>query len=108
MNVGGALRWEDKGAIGYYGIPVNGDLAAATSYDPNRPIYDKAHTYVDAFLGYNVRFLGDKVRARFQLNARNIQESGRLQPVGAYPTGEPHTYRIINPRTCIFTATFDL
>ena len=108
MNVGGAVRWEDKGAIGYYGIPVNGDLAAAMRYDPGRPVYDKAHTYVDAFVGYGVRFFGDKVRARFQVNGRNLQESGRLQPVGAYPTGEPHTFRIINPRTFIFTATFDL
>ena len=35
-------------------------------------------------------------------------ESGRLQKVGAYPDGRGHTFRIINPRTFIFTTTFDL
>jgi hypothetical protein len=109
MTVGGSLRWESTGAIGYYGIPVNGDIAAAIQLDPNRPIYDKAHIYADGFASYNTRFFGDRVRARFQLNVKNIQESrAHLQAVGAYPDGTPHTFRIINPRTFIFTTTFDL
>ncbi|MGH7943468.1 MAG: hypothetical protein ACREH8_08435, partial [Opitutaceae bacterium] len=73
-----------------------------------RPIWSPANTYVDAFITYNMRLFSDKVRARFQLNGRNLQESGRLQAVGAYPDGRPHTFRIINPRTFIFTTTFDL
>ncbi len=108
MNVGGAIRWEDQGAIGYYGIPVNGDVTLATQFDANRPIYDSDHLYLDAFLGYRMRLHNDKVGARFQLNIRNLQESGRLQKVGAYPDGRGHTFRIINPRTFIFTATFEL
>jgi hypothetical protein len=40
---------------------------------------------------------------------RNIQESkARLQAVGAYPNGVAHTFRIIDPRTFILTASFDL
>ena len=108
MNVGGAIRWESEGAIGYYGIPVNGDITAATQFDPNRPIWDTDHIYLDAFAGYRTRLFKDKVGARFQVNVRNLQESGRLQKVGAYPDGRGHTFRIINPRTFIFTATFDL
>ncbi|MGH7958889.1 MAG: TonB-dependent receptor plug domain-containing protein [Opitutaceae bacterium] len=108
MSVGGAIRWEDKGAIGYHGIPIDGDIGAATAYDRARPIYSPANTYIDAFVTYNVRLLSDKVRARLQLNCRNLQESGGLTAVGAYPDGRPHTFRIINPRTFIFTATFDL
>jgi hypothetical protein len=109
MSVGGAVRWESKGAIGYYGVPVGGVIEAATRLDPDRPIYDKAHAYFDAFATYTTRLFGDKVRARFQLNVRNIQESrAHLQPVGAYPNGQPHTFRIIDPRVFIFTTTFDL
>ena len=109
MSVGGAVRWESKGAIGYYGVPINGDIHAATQLDPNRPIYDKAHAYFDGFATYTTRLYNDKVRARFQLNVRNIQESkAHLQAVGAYPNGVGHTFRIINPRTFIFTTTFDL
>ncbi|HVS51086.1 MAG TPA: TonB-dependent receptor plug domain-containing protein [Opitutaceae bacterium] len=109
VTVGGGLRWESKGAIGYYGIPINGDITVATAYDPNRPVYDKAHTYVDAFVTYNMRLFNDKVRARFQLNGRNLQESkAHLEPVGAYPDGSAHTFRIIDPRNFVFTASFDL
>ncbi len=108
MSVGGSVRWEDKGAIGYYGIPVNGDITAATEFDATRPVWSPANTYVDTFVSYNVRMFSDKVRARFQLNARNLHESGGLQAVGAFPDGSPHTYRILNPRTFIFSATFDL
>ncbi len=109
MTVGGGIRYESKGAIGYYGVPINGNIEIAETLDPNRPIWDKAHTYFDAFATYRVSLFNDKVRARFQLNVRNIQEShARLQAVGAYPNGEPHTFRIVNPRTFIFTTTFEL
>jgi hypothetical protein len=88
---------------------VNGDIAAATVYDANRPIWDKGHTYFDAFVSYNTRMFHDKVRARFQLNGRNLQDSNtRLQAVGAYADGSPHTFRIVDPRTFVLTATFDL
>jgi hypothetical protein len=109
MSIGGAVRWESKGAIGYYGIPVNGDVAAATRLDPDRPIYDKAQSYFDAFATYTLRLFDDKVRARLQLNVRNIQESrAHLRAVGAYPNGQPHTFRIIDPRVFIFTTSFDM
>lgn len=109
VTAGGGVRWESRGAIGFYGIPINGSLEAAEELDPKRPIWDKAHAYFDGFVSYQARFFGDKVRARFQLNVRNIQEShAHLQPVGAYPNGQPHTFRIVDPRTFVFTTTFDL
>jgi outer membrane receptor for ferric coprogen and ferric-rhodotorulic acid len=106
FNVGGAVRWEDKGAIGFYGrqtLP-----AQITDLDVTRPIYDKAHTYVDLVVGYKVKMFGGKVPATFQLNVRNVTESGRLQPIAAYPDGTINTYRIIDPRQFILSATFDL
>ncbi len=106
IGVGGALRWEDKGSIGFYGLETY--PARITRLDPNRPIYDKAHTYVDAFVSYKTRLFADKVSATFRLNVRNLQESGRLQPVGAFPNGEIHSYRIVDPRQFILSASFDL
>jgi outer membrane receptor for ferric coprogen and ferric-rhodotorulic acid len=106
FNVGGAVRWEDKGAIGFYGrqtLP-----AQITDLDVTRPIYDKAHTYVDLVVAYQVKMFGGKVPATFQLNVRNVTESGRLQPIAAYPDGTINTYRIIDPREFILSATFDL
>jgi outer membrane receptor protein involved in Fe transport len=102
FRVGGALRWEDKGAIGYYGL---GD--PITRLDRTRPIYDKAHLYPDAFVSYRARLFANKVSTTFQLNVRNLTEGGRLQPIRANPDGMPNTYRIIDPRQFILTSTFD-
>jgi hypothetical protein len=105
-TVGGALRWEDKGAIGYFG---NRDAAGVyTSLDPTRPIYDKAHAYFDLFASYRTRFFRDKIGTTVQLNVRNVQESGRLQAIGAFPDGSVSSYRIVDPRQFILSVSFDL
>ena len=106
FNVGGAIRWEDKGAIGYYGkqtLP-----AIITEYDGSRPIYDKAHLNVDFFVGYRTRFFSDKVTATWQLNVRDLTENGHLQPIAADPDGRFNAYRIVPPRQFILSASFDL
>ncbi|PTY08936.1 TonB-dependent receptor [Opitutaceae bacterium EW11] len=105
FTVGGAVRWESKGAIGYYGLQTY--PATITDLDASRPIYDSDHIYFDGFITYKTKLFRDKIRAAFQLNVRNIQESGRLQPVGAYPNGVAHTYRIVDPRQFIFQTTFE-
>ncbi len=106
IGVGGAVRWEDKAAIGYYGVETY--PATITRLNPNRPIYDSTHTYFDAFVSYKTKLFADKVSATFRVNARNLQEGGRLQAVGAFPNGEIHSARIIDPRQFIFSASFDL
>ncbi|MBL9211900.1 MAG: TonB-dependent receptor [Opitutaceae bacterium] len=107
VTVGGSLRWSDKGAIGFYG--VQSLPATITALNPNRPIYSAAETYVDVFMGYHMRLFSDRVRARLQLNVRNVQENGGgLQPTGAFPDGTPLSYRIVDPRQFILTASFDL
>jgi hypothetical protein len=55
-----------------------------------------------------MKLFSDRVSTTFRLNARNLQESGRLQPVGAFPNGEIHSYRIVDPRQFIFSASFDM
>jgi len=116
FEVGGALRFQDKGFLGYYGVQQF--PATITDLDRNRPIWDRGdffgkktsgHYSLDVNLRYRTRLWANKLGASFQLNIRNLQESGdRLQPIGAFPDGTPHTYRIVDPRQFIFTATFDL
>jgi outer membrane receptor protein involved in Fe transport len=106
INVGGALRWEDKGAIGYYGLQK--PPAIVLALDPDRPIYDQGHIYVDGLIGYRTRLFSNKVGTTFQLNVRNLNEQGRLQPIAANPDGTPSAFRIIDPRKFILSATFDL
>ncbi|OHE81485.1 MAG: hypothetical protein A3G75_10755 [Verrucomicrobia bacterium RIFCSPLOWO2_12_FULL_64_8] len=107
---GGALRWQDKGGIGFFGSqddPTQPTLY--TSLDPNRPIYDKARLYVDAFVSYRTRLFSDQVAATFQLNVRNLQENGaRLQPIAVWPDGTPSAFRIVDPRLFILPVTFAL
>ena len=105
FSVGGAVRWEDKGSIGYYGVQSLPDII--TSLDPNRPIYDGDHYYFDAFIGYKMK-LFDKIGATIRFNVKNIQEGGRLQAIAAFPDGTPSAYRIVDPRQFILTASFDL
>jgi hypothetical protein len=100
------VRWEDKGGIGYYG--VQSLPAIINDLDRNRPIYDKGRFYVDLLAAYRTKIWSDKIGMTVQLNVRNVQEGGRLQPVSAFPDGTPNAYRIVDPRQFILTATFDL
>ena len=105
MSIGGALRWEDKGAIGYYGVQTL--PAIITDLDASRPIYDKSHYYVDLFAAYKTTFWKDRIAATLQFNVRNLGETGRLQPVGAFPDGSISTYRIIDPQEFILSSSFE-
>jgi hypothetical protein len=82
--------------------------AIITELDPDRPIYDKSHTYIDLFASYKFKLWRDKVDAQVKLNVRNLGENGRLQPVAAFPDGTIHTFRIIDPQQFIISASFDL
>ncbi len=107
VSVGGAVRWEGKASVGYYGASPEPDGVVRT-YDANHPIWDKARYYVDFNSSYNLRLFKDKIRARLQLNVRNVFENGRLQPVAYNPDGNPFAFRMIDPRQFIFSANFDL
>jgi hypothetical protein len=86
MSVGGSVRYASKGSIGFYGLGYtdNMDLTLPANrilaLDPNRPIYSPSETYVDMFVTYSTKLFNDKVRARFQLNVKNLQESGGRAP----------------------------
>jgi len=101
--VSGAVRWEDKGGIGYYTYDND-----PNAYDPNRVVFDKGHVYVDLGASYNQRIFRNRVGMSVQLNLRNAGENGRIQPVGALPNGQPHSFRIIDPQLFILTASFSL
>lgn len=107
LDVGGALRWEGRASIGFYGAAPDTD-GIVRNYDPNRPVWDKPRSYFDLSAGYNLRFFHDTVRTRVQLNVRNVFEDGRLQTVAVNPDGTPYAFRIIDPRQFILSVTFNL
>lgn len=106
FTIGGAARWEDKGAIGYFGeqqLP-----AIVTRLDANRPIWDQSHLNIDLFGSYRTRLFAGKYATTFQLNVRSLNESGRLQPIAASPDGTTTAYRLVDPRKFILSVTFEL
>lgn len=105
LTVGGAVRWEDQGSIGFLGDPDADGVIRSLNAD--KPVYDKARTYFDFNAYYDTRLFEGRVRARFQLNVRNAFENGRLQTIGVNPDGSGFNFRIIDPRQIILTTTFD-
>lgn len=107
LDVGGAIRWEDRGSIGFYGAAADAD-GIVRELDPNKPVWDKARYYVDLMAGYDLKLFAGKVRTRLQVNVRNVFEDGRLQPIAVNPDGSPWAFRIIDPRQVFLSATFSL
>jgi hypothetical protein len=114
-SVGGSWRYASKGSIGFYGLGYTQgmDLTLPANkilqLDPNRPIYSSADINIDLFISYRLKLFADKVRANCQLNVKNVQENGgRLQKTSAFFDGRASTYRIVDPRQFILSASFDL
>ena len=79
--------------------PDGSQIAFNGEYDGN----------VDVFVTYRMKLFADKVRANLQLNVKNVQEDGgRLQKTSAFFDGRASTYRIVDPRQFILSASFDL
>jgi hypothetical protein len=111
FTVGGAVRWESRGSIGYLAGPpeTSGPFQGAVLFlDNDKPVWDHPHTYIDLSTSYRFRFFGDRIRAKVQLNVVNVTESGHLQMIGVNPNGRGYAYRIIDPRKFILSTSFDL
>ena len=107
LDIGGAVRWEDKAAIGFLAAAPDADGVVRT-LDPDKPVRDQSRYSFDFLANYNFRLHHEKIRGRVQLNVRNVFENGRLQPVAVNPDGRPYAYRIIDPRQFIISTSFDL
>lgn len=106
MNLGVSPRWEDKGAVGFYGkADADGTIR---EYDAAHPIWDDSHFYVDLSWGYDFKMYHGKIASRVQLNARNVLEGGRLQAYAFNPDGTPINYRIVDPREFVLSLNFAL
>ena len=103
-RVGGALRWQDKSAIGY---PVRILPDGSGVFDVTKPYFGPTETNIDGWIGYSRKIYGDKVKWSAQLNVRNIGVGNKLIPVNAQPDGTYNTMRIAEPQTWLLTNTFE-
>lgn len=108
MVVGGSVRWEDRGAVGYLAdTTLLNSAGQYYRYDVNKPVFDSSHYYFDFMTSYEFSLLSNKVNCSLQLNVKNVFESGGLRVVGVNPDGAARDFRIIDPRQIILSANFD-
>ncbi len=103
VNIGGAVRWQDKAAIGYY--PKYNEDAAIWVTDAANPIYGPSETDIDAWIGYQ-RVLKNGIDWSIQLNVRNLFSDDELIPISANPDGTIAQARIPSETVWTLTNTF--
>ena len=106
FEVGGAVRWQDKAAVGY---PINlieseGDILQQP--DLANPYYTPSTWNGDLFARYKKK-LSDKIDWTIQLNLRNIVGDQDLTPEVINPDGSNAVIRIPVERAFYLTNTFD-
>ena len=92
VTVGGAVRYEDKGIIGY-GPKYLKDLDVWIA-DLDHPYTVSADYNLDLWLGYHRRIYQSKVDWNVQLNLYNVGLKRRLVSTGAQPDGSIREARI--------------
>jgi hypothetical protein len=103
FGVGSGVRWQDKVAIGFPNITVNGIRVP----DVTRPNYGPREWNVDSWVRYERRILGNKVKLTVQLNGFNVLNDDALIPIGTQPTGQISVYRIPAERRYELSTRFE-
>jgi outer membrane receptor protein involved in Fe transport len=99
LNIGGAVRWEDKPTLGYaiHQTQIPGGQTLWIS-DVNRPLYGKSEQHFDLWVGYE-RKLTQAIDWRLQFNLRNVGEKTGLVPITLQPNGDVAQARIREGQT---------
>lgn len=107
LNIGAGVRYIEKPVIGNPAILDSS--GAVVALDLDNPYYGDGFVSIDAWIGYKTEFtlFGDKRKVSFQLNARDLQESGGFRPIGANSDGTQSVFSIVQPRTFYLTTTFE-
>lgn len=102
LEIGGAIRWQDKIQTGTE-IEVVGGIPQPIL---DRPFWGPSETNGDLFVRYT-RPINDKIDWTLQLNARNLYRSNSdFIPIRTNPDGRNSFYRNPNPQDFTITNTF--
>ncbi len=102
FGVGGALRWQDKAAIGY---PLKTNADGKLVSDVENPHFAPAELNGDAWLSYHRRLRGDLDWA-VRLTVRNVLRDRDLIPISTQPDGSFAQVRVAPPLTWEIKNTF--
>lgn len=103
-GVGGSMRWEEAGVIGYAYKDV--PEAGGAVLDLTHPYFSKAQTTYDAFLRHSRR-IGKRYNWTTALHIRNIGIGNKIVPTFADPDGSISSYRIREPQSWAFSNTLE-
>ncbi len=102
-SLGGGGRYRSAPYVGY---PIKTLASGQVVLDLNRPYLGADEKYVDAFARYSLRrvpFFGERGRAKFQVNVRNLLDVGPVAVMDRKIDGSPKVYRFVAPREIIFS-----
>lgn len=103
VEVGTALRWQDKAAVGYPLLLVNNDGEITQVPDLARPHYASATWNGDLFVRYAFQMF-QRYDVTFQLNLRNVLGDQNFTPEVINPDGTPAVIRIPVERAVFLSA----
>ena len=105
VNVGGAVRWQDKVGIGY---PLIKNADNQNVGDIAHPYWGPKETAIDLSAGYTrkLRIRGAGITWNIGLNVRNINAKDTLIPISANADGTYGNFRIPPERTWTLTNSF--
>jgi outer membrane receptor protein involved in Fe transport len=105
FRIGGAIRWQDKAALGYPNIRDENNQNVA---DLDNPYFGEDETYVDLTFGYerDIKLFGRDVSWNLNVNIRNIIGEDELIPVTINPDGSYGTVRVPPETTWAITNSF--
>ena len=105
FSIGGATRYIEKAIIGN---PAITDSAGnVTALDLDHPYYNGSNIAIDAWVGYKMQLRESRYNLSFQLNGRDLEQSGGFRPILANSDGSHSVYRIVQPRTFYLTTTLE-
>jgi hypothetical protein len=107
-TLGGGGRYRSAPYVGY---PVKTLASGQKVLDLNNPYLGADEKYVDAFARYALRsvpFFGERGRAKFQVNVRNLLDDGPITVTDVKIDGSPKVYRFQAPREIIFSVDVSL
>ena len=103
FSIGGAARYIEKAIIG--NPAITDSSGNVTALDLAHPYYNGSNIAIDAWMGYKMKVYHDRFDLSFQLNGRDLEQSGGFKPILANSDGSHSVYRIIQPRTFYLTTT---
>lgn len=104
FGVGGAVRWQDKAAIGFPFITNEDGLSVG---DVTDPYFDDKQTNFDFWVRYNVPLFEDVFDWVVQVNVRNaFTSSNEIIPIQAQPDGTYARVRFAPQRSWFITSEF--